>query len=104
MPRGFHRLHGAPGQRRVVIDARELGAVTVSKLVTIWPASARCSVRAVRKMVSPSGIVIRASSGGSGAAAPECATRRICKPSGDEHEAGLFEEARQEMFARPARR
>src|SRR5664279_4226662 len=65
---------------------------TDSKPVTLCPASARCRVRAVRKMVSPSGI--------SG-----CLRYRWfgnpphLETDGGRHEAGLFQEACQEVIA-----
>src|ERR1035438_7485091 len=60
---------------------------TVSNRVTVCPASARWIVRAVRKMVSPSGM-----SGGFRDVAHLEVGRR-------NHEACLFEEARQEVIA-----
>src|ERR1035437_1736334 len=72
---------------------------TVSKRVTVWPASARWSVRAVRKMVSPSGMSGRLWLGGLRDAARLLDMKHLEAERGGD-EAGLFEEARQEVFAR----
>src|SRR5665647_1278866 len=75
---------------------------TVSKRVTVCPASARWSVRAVRKMVSPSGMSVRLR-GGLRHGGLRDAARLLdmehleAERGGDE--AGLFEEARQEVVA-----
>src|SRR5450631_2160843 len=70
---------------------------TVSKRVTVWPASARWSVRAVRKMVSPSGISVgfrkrRFRHHGFNDVAHLQAERRL-------HESSFFQEAGEEVFA-----
>src|ERR1035437_9060670 len=70
---------------------------TVSKRVTVCPASARWSVRAVRKMVSPSGMSGRLR-GGLRHVGLRDAAHLEAERGGDE--AGLFEESRQEVVAR----
>src|SRR5450759_1397261 len=69
---------------------------TVSKWVTVCPESARWSVRAVRKMVSPSGMSggLR---GGLRHGGLRDAAHLEAERGGDE--AGLFEEAREPVFA-----
>src|ERR1035441_9071921 len=69
---------------------------TVSKRVTVAPASARARVRAVRKMVSPSGM-----SGGlrGGLCQGGFGDVAHLEAEGRWDEAGLFEEAGQEVFA-----
>src|ERR1035438_5097867 len=76
---------------------------TVSKRVTVAPPSARARVRAVRKMVSPSGMSdeLRAGlcQGGFGDVARLLDMEHL-EAEGRWHEAGLFEEAGKRVFAR----